>query len=260
MSVEFIAGWFLAIFTGLVLGSFASAMSHRIPDGRSWVRARSACPRCGHVLGVGDLVPVFSWLFLRGRCRYCRASIGVRYPLIELSSALLCLGIFLMHGWGVQAGLMMLAVPFLLAMLVIDLDHMILPDQLNLILAVLGVGYVLSGADDAVMALAGAAMGAGLYAGLLYLAGVVVGKIRRRDAVGMGDVKFLAVAGLWLGVWALPFFLILSGLFGVVFGLLWRRMGKGGGQGDVFPFGPALIMAFFVCLVFGGWVPLTFRL
>lgn len=253
MSVEFIAGWFLAIFTGLVLGSFASAMSHRIPDGRSWVRARSACPQCGHVLGVGDLVPVFSWLFLRGRCRYCRAAIGVRYPLIELSSALLCLGIFLMHGWSVPAGLMMLAVPFLLAMLVIDLDHMILPDQLNLILAVLGVGYILSsGTDQIGMVLAGGAAGAVLYAGLLYLAGVVVGKMRNRDAVGMGDVKFLAVAGLWLGVWALPFFLILSGVFGVAFGLVWRRIGKSTGQGEAFPFGPALIAAFFACLVLGG--------
>lgn len=82
---------------GLIIGSFATALVYRLPRGLDWVSARSRCPSCGHVLGVPDLVPVFSWLFLRGRCRHCGTKIPARYPLIELSFGLAAaaLGAFL---------------------------------------------------------------------------------------------------------------------------------------------------------------------
>lgn len=234
----------LSLLAGLILGSFASALSYRIPRHESWVRARSRCTSCGHALGLPDLVPVLSWIFLRGRCRQCRAAIGVRYPLIEVSTMLLCVAVFAVMGLNAASLVMMLAMPFLVALIVIDLDHMILPDQLNAILCVLGLAY-LALIDPAGIPMALAA--AMIYAGVVFAAGWVMTRLLKRDAVGFGDIKFLAVAGLWLGLPALPVFLVLSGLCGVGFGVIWKIMGRGA----VFPFGPALIAALILCLLAG---------
>jgi len=238
------AAVFFSLFLGLIFGSFASALVHRIPLGIGWGRQRSACPACAHVLGVRDLVPLFSWLFLRGRCRYCAAPIGMRYPLIELSTMMLCVLVGLVFGVGLPGLVVMLAMPFLVAMLVIDLDHMILPDQLNIILFVLGLIYVFVSES---LRFETALLGAVLYAGLLWVTGWVMRLLLRRDAVGFGDVKFFAVAGLWLGPMMLPLFLCLSGVIGVAFGVIWKKV-RGGA---VFPFGPALIAALIAGLLFG---------
>ncbi|MCB1538670.1 MAG: prepilin peptidase [Alphaproteobacteria bacterium] len=89
----FRAGVFFCL--GLCLGSFATALVYRLPRGLNWTTERSRCPSCGHALGVPDLVPVFSWLFLRGRCRHCGTRIPARYPLIELG-----FGVFVaLIGW-----------------------------------------------------------------------------------------------------------------------------------------------------------------
>ena len=88
------AGLFFCL--GLCLGSFMTALAYRLPRGLNWTTDRSRCPSCGHTLGVPDLVPLFSWLFLRGKCRHCHTPIPVRYPLIELAFGLLfgCVGLF----------------------------------------------------------------------------------------------------------------------------------------------------------------------
>lgn len=248
-------GLALSIFLGLIFGSFASAVSYRIPRDMPWVNARSECTTCHHTLGLADLVPVFSWLFAGGKCRHCKTPIGARYPVIEGVTVLLCVGVFHLVGLNAAGLVLMLAMPFLVALIVIDLDHMILPDQLNLILFVLGLVYLAVTATDPLPGGLVAAWGAGLagavlYAGLLYAVGWLMTCLMKRDAVGFGDVKFLAVAGLWLGVAMLPVFLILSGLCGIVFGLIWKIIGRG----DAFPFGPSIILAFMACLGLG-WFP-----
>jgi prepilin signal peptidase PulO-like enzyme (type II secretory pathway) len=107
-----LVGLFVFII-GLILGSFSSAVSYRVQKGESWIvsarssiqdmgrkrAARSQCPTCHHVLGVLDLIPVFSWVFLRGKCRYCRTSIPARYPMAELASGLLFMGYYLRYGY-----------------------------------------------------------------------------------------------------------------------------------------------------------------
>jgi prepilin signal peptidase PulO-like enzyme (type II secretory pathway) len=233
-----------AIFLGLIFGSFASALAYRIPRDIGWGRTRSSCPSCGHALGVRDLVPLFSWVFLRGRCRYCKAPIGLRYPLIEGTTMMLCVVVAMLHGVGVPGLVLMVAMPFLVALLVIDMDHMILPDQLNIILFVLGIFYIFVFDPFRIEI---ALMGAVLYAGLLWVTGWIMRALLKKEAVGFGDVKFFAVAGLWLGPWMLPFFLCLSGVAGVVFGLIWKSMRRG----VVFPFGPALIASFIFFLLAG---------
>ncbi|QQG35688.1 MAG: prepilin peptidase [Micavibrio aeruginosavorus] len=246
-------GLLLAMISGLCLGSFASAVAARVPQGKSWVFSggqfsRSACMHCGHKLGAFDLVPFFSWLFLKGRCRYCRQAIGWQYPLIELSCLLMAVLVY--WGWGFSwASLFIfLAIPFLVSMCVIDLKHMILPDQLNLILAGLGVGHVLISLPPSVsygVACMGMVIGAAIYAGVIWLMGKIVSWMKQQPALGMGDVKFMAVAGIWMGLSALPLLLMGGGGLGVVLALFWKKIS---GE-ERFPFGPALIIAFFVVLL-----------
>lgn len=241
------------VFLGLVLGSFASALAYRVPRGLSWIygpegkAARSACPSCGRVLGVGDLVPVLSWMLLRGRCRGCRAPIPAVYPLIEIATLAGCLGVWFVAGLNVNALLMMLAVPFLVALIAIDLAFLCLPNQLIGILAALGVLRALWMAfwmKDPVLFLVFVISGLA-YALLAWGLRAAMSALLNREALGQGDVKFFGAAGIWLGLYGLPPFLLLSGVCGVVSGLLWQKMT---GQ-RIFPFGPALILGFYGVLI-----------
>jgi leader peptidase (prepilin peptidase)/N-methyltransferase len=87
------------LFTGLCLGSFASLLAYRLPRGLPWGAVRSQCPACGHVLGAADLIPLVSWIILRGRCRYCQSPVSIRYLLLEIAGAGTAAGFYLLIGW-----------------------------------------------------------------------------------------------------------------------------------------------------------------
>lgn len=111
---------FIALI-GLCLGSFASLIAYRWPRGLPWVAARSACPACGHALGAKDLVPLFSWLATRGKCRYCQTGIPVRYPVLEIICSGFCLGVYALVGWHWTLIPALAAVPFIVALVVMRL-------------------------------------------------------------------------------------------------------------------------------------------
>lgn len=243
----------VTLFLGLVFGSFATALTYRVPLGVSWIydrssrSTRSACPACGKALGVRDLIPVFSWIFLRGRCRSCGSAISPTYPAIELATLAGCIGVWFFWGLDLNALLMMLAVPFLVAMLAIDIKHLILPDQLVAIVAVLGALRALWGGvllQDPMATILYIASGA-TYAGLAWVLRGAMGAVLGREALGLGDVKFFGAAGLWLGLQGFAFFLLAGGVLGIVFGLVWRAVRRD----PVFPFGPALILGFYGVLI-----------
>ncbi len=263
--------WAGVVFLGLVLGSFSSALIYRVPRGISWVwnsaqkspadknkksvvvQARSACPMCSTPLGFLDLIPFFSWLFLKGRCRHCGGRIGWVYPLAELGTLLGCAGIYLAWGPGVEGGLAFLMVPFLVALLFIDLEHYILPNQLVLICGVLGLLsllYAFCASHMDVTVLPDRLLGALLFPVTVWAVGRVVGKVLKKDALGLGDVKFLAAAGIWLGITVFPYYLVMSGVIGTAVGIGWRLAGKG----EIFPFGPALVVSLYLLLILKGYL------
>ncbi|MEC4590276.1 A24 family peptidase [Nitrospirillum amazonense] len=252
--MDIITLWTLLIATPFV-GSFLGVVVTRLPVGRSVVWGRSACDRCGHALGPASLVPVLSYLWSKGRCRYCAAPIGAFHPAIELAAVLppLCLA-FLMPldsltlcagaglGWA------------LLALAWIDLRHMILPDVLTLplILAGILVGWAQDG-HFPVDRLAAAAMA---YAGLVLLE-TLYRRVRGRDGIGRGDAKLLAAGGAWTGPAAVPHVLLIAALAGLLAMAALRLAGRrvDGRRVDgttPMPFGP--------CLALGIWAAWLFTL
>ena len=237
---------------GLILGSFCTALVHRVPSGISWglmpgaerKERRSACPACGHTLAALDLIPLLSWIALRGHCRYCRARISAFYPSVELASACACAFIGGLLGLNAASFPLMFCVPFLMAMAIIDFRYFILPDSLNAAVALIWPFYFLASGEpyaDAAYHLGAAAA----YAAMAWLLGAIMKKALKKETLGMGDVKFFGVAGLWLGWGPFPAFLIASGVLGIIVGVMCRILRKT----PYFPFGPALISACWVLML-----------
>jgi prepilin signal peptidase PulO-like enzyme (type II secretory pathway) len=229
-----------ALALGGCVGSFVTLASHRLPRGEDIVLKPSRCTSCDTALHAPDLVPVLSWCVRKGRCRHCGAKVSARYPLTEIATALLFLLVQQQFGLSWIALVMALLVTVLMILIVIDLEHQIIPDSLQIALLALAIAYHLLRHDGWLNPLCGAALGLGLGLALRY--GYLY--LRKLDALGMGDVKFLCVAGLWLGAGAFALMLFFAGVIGTLMGVGWKLAGRG----PRFPFGPALAAALFTCV------------
>lgn len=228
---------------GLIVGSFLNVVAHRLPQGGSLVKPRSACPHCATPVRPYDNVPVLSWLLLRGRCRDCGAPIGVRYPLVEAGTALLWLAVVAAHhGDTTKLVLGLVLVTFLVPLALIDFDHKILPNRITGPAALVGLalGFALDPAGEPERLLAAAIAGGSI--GLVALL--------MPQGMGMGDAKLLGVMGLYLGAAVAPAALIalVSGtLVGIV---IVARLGVSAGRKTAVPFGVFLafgaVLAIFV--------------
>ena len=245
-------------FIGLCLGSFATALAHRLPLGQSILtKTRSSCPSCGLDLQMMDLVPFFSWLFLKGRCRRCRALIGWRYPVIELSTVFLCLVTLFVFGLNWALVSVFLLMPVVVAIVDIDFRYRIIPDSLNLWIALLGIASIILFFIDSPRgySLATDRLVAGLIAGAGYGLGaiclrLIVMKALQKDPMGFGDIKLFAAMGIWLGlsIENLAALLVISGFSSMMIGLVWKKIS----DDPEYPFGPAIIMAFLAILFYRG--------
>ncbi len=229
---------------GLATGSFITAISYPMPRDLPWVIAHSQCPVCDARLGARDLVPFFSWLFSRAKCRHCGTHIHWRYPLTELFTATAWVALYYYMGevMGLEYLLMAGLVACVIALTVTDLEHYMIPDQLQIAMALLGLahGLLLEKGIDVMLqgALLGFAMGAALHYGYYFYKGV--------HGLGFGDVKLMAVAGLWLGLEPVIPFLFYGGILGVISAIIWRVLGFG----RHFPFGPALAFSMLLIVLY----------
>jgi leader peptidase (prepilin peptidase) / N-methyltransferase len=220
---------------GLALGSFATVVAYRVPRGESIVSGRSRCPGCGATIAAYDNVPVLSWLLLRGRCRRCGERISVRYPLTELSMAGLFAATTLILGTD-DVGQLFLALA-LCAMLVIvtltDLERGLIPNAVLLAGAV--VALVIAAATDvgSLPERLAAAAGAG---GFLFCVALAYPR-----GMGMGDVKLVAVMGLYLGRAVAPALLVGFGA-GALVGLAMIARKGAAARKQAVPFGPFLAL------------------
>lgn len=242
--------WVLVGLTGAALGSFINVVIYRLPRGLSLVRRRSHCPICEHAIAWYDNVPLASYLWLRGRCRHCRAPIPARYPLVEALGAALTVSAFALAPTPIAAALWSAFALALLAVLFIDFDHRIIPDSITLPGTVLGLlAAWWWGPRSLPDALWGVAAGAGglLLVGLLYRAGT------GREGLGLGDVKLMAMVGAFCGWHGALATLVLGSLAGSLAGVGLMLAGRGDGR-TALPFGSFLAPAGWVVLFAGEWL------
>jgi leader peptidase (prepilin peptidase) / N-methyltransferase len=214
----------LAGLVGLALGSFLNVVITRLPQGESVWAGRSRCPECRRPLCWYDNIPLFSYVWLKGRCRYCGAAIPWRYPLVELAGGLIALALW--HTFPDK--LILLAYgPFCLALVAltaIDLEHRLLPDAITLPGIILGLLLSLALPQLSFAgAAAGVVAGAALFSGVAWL----YEKWAGRRGLGGGDVKLLAMIGAFLGLEALPLVILVSAGLGTLTGLLQVLLGRG---------------------------------
>ena len=234
----------LLFVLGCLFGSFVTVLAHRIPRGEPWVGGRSRCPSCGAQIGARDNIPVLSWLLLRGRCRSCGEPISLRYPLAELGLGALWAATYLVLGDEDAAelalGLVLCAV--LVAITLTDLDLRLIPNKLVLAGAVAAVAVVAATDPDDLVERGIAAVAAG---GLLFLVALA-----RPRGMGMGDVKLVAMMGLYLGRAIAPAVLIGFAAGGLVGAAMIARHGAAARKRAI-PFGPFLALGGVAGLWFG---------
>ncbi len=258
--------YLMSFLFGLLFGSFGNVVIWRLPRGESLSVPASHCPECDTPIAWYDNVPLVSWLVLLGRCRACGAPISVRYPAVELLSGLLWMAAAVQFGLSLQTAVCIVFFYVLLLLAFIDIDTMRLPNQLVGLLAVVGiVGVGVSQFTDVVAAplmplgegllsipVVYALFGSLVSAGSVLLIALVYLRVRGVDGFGMGDIKLLAVIGLFLGPYAL-LVLLMGSVFGAVYGVIASRTQAEGMQ-HKFPFGPFLALAAVIVTLVG--VPL----
>ena len=238
---------------GLIAGSFVNVVIHRLPRGESVAFPGSHCPACGAPIRPYDNVPVLSWLFLRGRCRVCRAPISARYPAVELANAVLWVAVFLRApGWvDFASGAFLCSA--CLALLAIDAEFRILPDRITL--TGIAVGLALS-FFSRVRSPASSFAGAAIGAGGLWLVAFLYEKWKKVEGMGLGDVKMLGMIGALLGASGVVVAVLLASVAGSLVGLALMAARRGSLQ-TALPFGVFLalgaIAAFF-------WAPALIEL
>lgn len=246
----------IVFLVGLVAGSFNNVCIYRLPRGESVVWPPSHCPHCGHKLGFWDLIPVFSYVFLRGKCRYCRGKISGRYAAVELATALFFLGALFKFGatwalfplWVIGSGL--------IVVFFIDLEQGIVLDSTVVAVGAAGiliplintyVTHEVQGHGHVVRSLVGAAGAAAVFLAIK----VIFTWVFRREAMGWGDVTLAGAIGTFVpfGYPFLAFFLVCIAA-GFVVGMPLRAFKVKGPWAEI-PFGPFMVVAALAMLFFG---------
>ncbi len=259
--------WFdmvLLTAIGLVVGSFLNVCISRIPEEESVVKPRSRCPRCRKLIAWYDNIPVISYIILRAKCRSCGEKISFQYPLVEILYALMLIHLYFGFAhMDLSRNFLLLAVGYygvfcacLLVATVIDLFHYIIPDEVNIagiIVAVAGaVAFpVLVGGESMLDGLIHSVLG--ISAGFIILRLVVwLGAIIfRKEAMGLGDPKFLAMIGAFLGWKQVLLVIFLSSFLGALIGGLFVLIVRKNKSDTVIPYGPFLALGAYISMLYG---------
>lgn len=225
---------------GIVIGSFLNVCILRIPNRESIARDRSHCMHCGYQLKWYDLIPLFSYLFLGGRCRQCKNHISLQYPIIEGVNGILYVLIFIVKGWGLDAVIYCLCASALLALSVIDFRTYEIPLGFNICIGLLGVIHLFLHRTQWKEYLIGLVLVSGIFE-IIFL-------LSKGRAIGGGDVKLMAAAGLLIG-WKMAYLaMVLGCVIGSVIHLIRMKVTK---EGHVLAMGPYLAMGIFLSFMWG---------
>ena len=232
---------------GLCIGSFLNVCIYRLPASKSIVHPRSMCSNCGTLIAAYDNIPVLSYLWLKGRCRHCQIKISLRYPIVELLGGLLALGTFLKFGLTLEALIYYLFCAALLIVTFIDIDHRIIPNVITL--PGIPICFAASFALPTITykeALLGILIGGGS----LFLVAWIYSLITKKEGMGGGDIKLLAMMGAIVGWQGVLFTIFVASLVGTLAGLAVILQSRNGMKMAV-PFGPFLSIGSITYIFFG---------
>ncbi len=245
----------LAFVFGSVVGSFLNVCIYRMPREESVVWPGSRCPSCKKPIAWFDNIPIISWLSLRARCRHCKKPIAWRYPLVEALSGAATLIVLGKFGFNPHGLIYLFFVYALIVVTFIDLDFQIIPDEISVGGTI--VGMLLSvlwpqlhGVDSPLQGWQAASLGVLVGGGSLYLTGMLGDFLFKKESMGGGDIKLLAMAGSILGWQAVAIAFFLSPMLALIPGLLLIYFKKE----HVIPYGPFLAMALLVALFADDWL------
>ncbi|TFZ40675.1 prepilin peptidase [Soehngenia longivitae] len=231
---------------GLAIGSFTNVLIYRLPREESIVFPGSHCPNCNHELMWYDNIPLISYFFLKGKCRYCKEKISIRYPLLEFFNGIIYLSFFITYGFTLEFIYLSLLTSFLISITIIDLKHQIIPD--GLVVSVLGLNilykignYFMYGISfEFLDSLFGLLAGAGIFLLILLIS---------RGGMGGGDVTLVGALGFSLGLKNTILMILLSFIIGAVISII-LLVFKIKSMKDPIPFGPFIIVAFYLSYFF----------
>ncbi|MBU4376965.1 MAG: prepilin peptidase [Candidatus Omnitrophica bacterium] len=237
---------------GSVVGSFLNVCIHRLPRNESIVYPPSHCVNCNNRLHWYDNIPFLSYIFLRGRCRFCARTISPRYFIVELTSALLFLALFISFGSSEKFAFMALLVSALIAATFIDFDFQIIPDSITVSGIIIGLiaAYIfpsIFGEISRQKALINSLLGVLVGGGSIYLIGVLGTIAFKKDAMGGGDVKLMAMIGAFLG-WKMALLVFfIAPFFGAFVGIMLKVKYKI----ETIPYGPYISLAAIIVIFWG---------
>jgi len=235
----------LIFILGLIIGSFLNVCIYRIPKNISIVCPPSSCGSCGQGLRVLDLIPLISYIFLKGKCRYCNSRISLRYPLVELLTGLIFLLVYYIIGFNLFLIKYLILSSILIVVTFIDLEYKIIPDRIVIFTLVSGIILNIFVKDVSFLS---SLIGFFLGGGVLLIIALVSG-----GAMGGGDIKFMAALGLYLGYKAMIVALIISFISGGIIGLV-LILFKIKSRKDYIPFGPFLALGALISALFYDYI------
>lgn len=249
---------FLILF-GLIIGSFLNVVTIRLPKAIlspkniplasifSLLMPRSHCNNCQQQISIYDNIPVLSFLFLKGKCRFCQQNISWQYPFIESLFAILTVFLFIHFGFTLQFLSSLLFTACLLSLFIIDLNHYLLPDILTIPLLWIGL---LCNSQHLFIPASFAILGAIAGYSTLWIMHILYKKITKKQGLGHGDLKLFAAIGAWQGIYSLPFILLLASVLGSIIGIIWLLINKKD-KNTLIPFGPFLAISSFIFFIYG---------
>lgn len=227
---------------GTVLGSFYNVVGYRLPKGESLISPPSHCPKCNHRLGASELVPIFSYLFQKGKCKNCKSKISLFYPIFEFTSGLLFMISYLIYDFHIEFFIAITFISMLLIVIISDYQTMIIPDEVLIFFSLLLVIelFIKNGFDVYINVLNGL-----IAFGIMFLLKLFGNFLFKKESMGDGDIKLMFTFGLVLG-WQLSIITIfLASFIGLPISLYVLYKNKT----NIIPFGPFLSVAAIIMLL-----------
>jgi len=234
---------------GLSLGSFSNVCIYRLPLNKSLISPLSFCPHCNAKIKYVDNIPIISYLLLKGQSSCCHKKISLHYPLVELFIGIAAVCFFIMDGYILATLFSLLFIMGLVILFVTDLEHYIIPNEVTYSLAIFAIIISIININPFHISLSNSLMGGIISGLLLYMTSKIYFFIRKREGMGMGDVKMITMIGFWMGLQSTIIIIILSSILGSLVGIgliLFRKMDRN----QLIPFGSFLSLATILLIIY----------